>query len=174
MRYSNVNVVYIWFKYKDYMLYGGFKLYHVLFNYKLKFQQIVHFYSCKIVKSLNHKYDDPPPLASSKFNDLPLCQGSKSSDPSPICSDPPPILIDQSLKRQSLRHMYCKDFRPTVFIGTNWEPKLDFRRALVSCLPSPRGSVGLGEEHRLLSWTAAGNQAYLEPPSERSWLCPCF
>ena len=24
---SNVNVVYIWFKYKDYMLYGRFKLY---------------------------------------------------------------------------------------------------------------------------------------------------
>ena len=27
VRYSNVNVVYIWFKYKDYMLYGRFKLY---------------------------------------------------------------------------------------------------------------------------------------------------
>ena len=24
---------------------------------------IVHFYTCKIIKSLNHKYDDPPPLA---------------------------------------------------------------------------------------------------------------
>ena len=27
-------VVYIWFKYKDYMLYGRLKLYHVLLNYK--------------------------------------------------------------------------------------------------------------------------------------------
>ena len=34
MRYSNVNVVYIWFKYKDYMLYDRLKLYHVLLNYK--------------------------------------------------------------------------------------------------------------------------------------------
>ena len=34
MRYSNVTVVYIWFKYKDYMLYGRLKLYHVLLNYK--------------------------------------------------------------------------------------------------------------------------------------------
>ena len=32
--YSNVNVVHIWFKYKDYMLYGRLKLYHVLLNYK--------------------------------------------------------------------------------------------------------------------------------------------
>ena len=29
VRYSNVNVVYIWFKYKDYMLYGRLNLYHV-------------------------------------------------------------------------------------------------------------------------------------------------
>ena len=34
MRYSNINVVYVWFKYKDYMLYGGLKLCHVLWNYK--------------------------------------------------------------------------------------------------------------------------------------------
>ena len=39
-----------------------------------------------------------PPFASSKFNDPPLCEGSKSSDPPPICSaPPPPIFIDQSL-----------------------------------------------------------------------------
>ena len=34
VRYSNVNVVYIWFKHKDYMLYVRLKLYHVLLNYK--------------------------------------------------------------------------------------------------------------------------------------------
>ena len=34
VRYFNVNVVYIWSKYKDYMLYGRLKLYHVLLTYK--------------------------------------------------------------------------------------------------------------------------------------------
>ena len=57
------------------------------------FQQIVHFYTCKTVKSLNHKYDDPLPLASSKFNDPPLCESSKSSDPPSICSDPSPLYL---------------------------------------------------------------------------------
>ena len=31
------------------------------------------------------------------FNDPPLFEGSRSSDPPLICSDPPPILIDHSL-----------------------------------------------------------------------------
>ena len=57
----------------------------------------IKFIKLNLIIKLNHKYDDPPPLVSSKFN---------GSDPSPICSDPPtpPILIDQSLRYEE-HHM---------------------------------------------------------------------
>ena len=50
----------------------------------------------KFIK-LNHKYDDPPSLASSKFNDPPLWEGSKSSDP-------PPLYLLTSPKREYIDH----------------------------------------------------------------------
>ena len=43
------------------------------------FQQIVHFYTCKIVKSLNHKYDDPPPRLAQNFMTHPFVRKQSSS-----------------------------------------------------------------------------------------------
>ena len=81
--------------------------------------------------------------AATRWSDLP----ARTTSPSP----PPTCLPTQSW-------VFCRNLV---------SPRLDFRRSLVSGLPSPRREFA-GEERGLLSRAAAGNRAYVPPSQELS------
>ena len=85
--------------------------------------------------------DDPPLRCRWKLNDPSLTKGSKTDNSPPLCSRPPPVLFDQSLKAEFCCKSYTLLFRILLW---NWFGKSylinrsDFHQIIKSTIADPR------------------------------------